>query len=82
MVCNMQTNPDKYGQPWGNRVKTMSLLDKDVILTTKEAIRYLKISKPTYLKYIRLGRIKAVKAGKGWKVHQSQLHRFLEVRDG
>jgi excisionase family DNA binding protein len=60
----------------------MSLLDKDVVLTTKEAIRYLKISKPTYLKYIRLGRIKAVKAGKGWKVHQSQLHRFLKVRDG
>jgi len=78
----MQTNPDKYGQIWGNGVKIMSLLDKDVVLTTKEAIRYLKISKPTYLKYIRLGRIKAVKAGKGWKVHQSQLHRFLKVRDG
>jgi len=60
----------------------MSLLDKDVVLTTKEAIRYLKISKPTYLKYIRLGRIKAVKAGNGWKVHQSELHRFLKVRDG
>jgi excisionase family DNA binding protein len=82
MVCNMQTNPDKYGQALGNGVKTMSLLDKDVVLTTQEAIRYLKISKPTYLKYIRLGRIKAVKAGKGWKVHQSQLHRFLKVRDG
>jgi len=82
MVCNMHINPDKYGQIWGNGVKTMSLLDKDVVLTTKEAIRYLKISKPTYLKYIRLGRIKAVKAGKGWKVHQSQLHRFLKVRDG
>jgi len=78
----MQTNPDKYGQTWRNGVKTMSLLDKDVVLTTKEAIRYLKISKPTYLKYIRLGRIKAVKAGKGWKVHRSQLHRFLKVRDG
>ena len=60
----------------------MSSLDKDVVLTTKEAIRYLRISKPTYLKYIRLGRIKAVKAGKGWKVHQSELLRFLKVRDG
>ncbi len=66
----------------GKGVKIMSLLDKDVVLTTKEAIKYLKISKPTYLKYIRLGRIKAVKAGKGWKVHQSELHRFLKVRDG
>jgi excisionase family DNA binding protein len=62
-----------------NGVKIMSLMDKDVVLTTKEAIRYLKISKPTYLKYIRLGRIKAVKAGSGWRVHQSELYRFLKV---
>jgi excisionase family DNA binding protein len=60
-------------------VKTMSLLDKDAVLTTKEAIRYLKISKPTYLKYIRLGKIKAVKAGSGWRVHLSELHRFVRV---
>ena len=57
----------------------MSLLDKDVVLTTQEAIHYLKISKPTYLKYIRLGRIKAIKAGSGWRVHQSELFRFLKV---
>ena len=60
----------------------MSSLDKDVVLTTKQAIRYLKISKPTYLKYIHVGRIKAVKAGRGWKVHQSELYRFLKVRNG
>jgi excisionase family DNA binding protein len=60
----------------------MSLLDKDAVLTTKEAIKYLKISKPSYLKYIRLGRIKAVKAGSGWRVHRSELHRFLNVRNG
>ena len=60
-------------------VKTMSLMDKDVVLTTREAIQYLKISKPTYLKYIRLGRIKAVKAGNGWRVCQSELYRFLKV---
>lgn len=57
----------------------MALMDQDVVLTTQEAIKYLKISKPTFLKYIRLGRIKAVKAGNGWKVHKSQLHRFLKV---
>ena len=55
----------------------MSLLDKDLVLTTDEAIGYLKISKPTFLKYIRLGRIKAIKAGKGWRVLQSELGRFL-----
>ena len=57
----------------------MSLMDKDLVLTTREAIQYLKISKPTYLKYIHLGRINAVKAGSGWRVHQSELYRFLKV---
>lgn len=55
----------------------MSLMDKDGVLTTDEAIEYLKISKPTFLKYIRLGRIKAIKAGKGWRILQSELNRFL-----
>jgi excisionase family DNA binding protein len=63
-------------------IKTMSLIDKDVVFTTKEAIQYLRISKPTYLKYIRLGRIRAVKAGSGWRVHQSELYRFLKVIEG
>jgi excisionase family DNA binding protein len=57
----------------------MPSTDKDVVLTTEEAVQYLKISKPTYRKYIRLGRIKAIKAGSGWRVHQSELHRFLKV---
>jgi excisionase family DNA binding protein len=55
----------------------MFLMERDVVLTTDEAIEYLKISKPTFLKYIRLGRIKAIKAGKGWRILQSELNRFL-----
>jgi len=55
----------------------MRLMEKDLVLTTEEATGYLKISKPTYLKYIRLGRIRAIKAGKGWRVLQSELYRFL-----
>jgi excisionase family DNA binding protein len=70
---------EKLVKTWTNGVKTMSFMDKDPVLTTKEAVKYLKISKPTYLKYIRLGRIKAVKAGNGWRVHRSELHRFLKV---
>jgi excisionase family DNA binding protein len=60
-----------------NGGKLMSLMEKDVVLTTNEAIEYLKISRPTFLKYIRLGRIKAIKAGNGWRVLQSELYRFL-----
>jgi len=55
-------------------------MDKDIVLTTKEATHYLKISKPTLLKYIRLGRIKATMAGNGWRIHQSELHRFLKLK--
>jgi len=55
----------------------MPFTDKDLVLTTEEAIQYLKISKPTFLKYIHLGRIKAIKAGKGWRILQSELYRFL-----
>ena len=55
----------------------MSIIRKDVVLTTDEAIRYLKISKPTFLKYVHMGRINAIKAGKGWRILQSELNRFL-----
>ncbi|HMK75635.1 MAG TPA: helix-turn-helix domain-containing protein [Thermodesulfobacteriota bacterium] len=56
----------------------MSLIEKGVILTTDEAIGYLKISRPSFLKYVRLGRIKAIKAGKGWRLLRSELYRFLK----
>ncbi len=56
----------------------MSSMRSDSVLTSDEAIQYLRISKPTFLKYIRLGRIKATKAGKGWRVLHSELYRFLK----
>jgi excisionase family DNA binding protein len=51
---------------------------EDIVLTTQEACHYLRISRPTYLKYLYLGRIKGAKAGKGWKVLKSELDRFLK----
>ncbi len=56
----------------------MSSMRSDSVLTSDEAIQYLRISKPTFLKYIRLGRIRAIKAGKGWRVLHSELYRFLK----
>ena len=56
----------------------MSSMRSDSVLTSDEAIQYLRISKPTFLKYIRLGKIKAIKAGKGWRVLHSELYRFLK----
>jgi excisionase family DNA binding protein len=50
----------------------------DSVLTTQEACHYLRISRPTYLKYLYVGRIKGAKVGKGWKVLRSELDRFLK----
>jgi len=51
---------------------------EDIVLTNQEACHYLRISRPTYLKYLYLGRIRGAKAGKGWKVLKSELDRFLK----
>jgi len=56
----------------------MSLIERDLVLTTDEAIEYLKISRPTFLKYIRVGRIRAIKVGRGWRILQSELYRLLK----
>ncbi len=56
--------------------------EEDTILTTQEACDYLRISRPTYLKYLHRGRIKATKMGKGWRVLKSELDRFLKEDNG
>ena len=53
------------------------IMQDDHVLTTKESCSYLRITKPTFFKYFRQGRIHAIKAGKGWKVLKSELDRFL-----
>ena len=56
----------------------MSTMKEDTVLTTEEAIQYLKVSKPTLLKHVRLGKIKAIKMGRSWRFLQSELYRFLK----
>ena len=53
------------------------LIDNNVIFDTHEACNYLKVSRPTYLKYITNGQIKAQKIGRGWKVIKDELDRFI-----
>jgi excisionase family DNA binding protein len=52
------------------------------VLITTEACNYLRISRPTYVKYLATGKIKAIKAGKGWKVLKTELDRFLRGDNG
>ncbi len=57
-------------------------VNEDFVLTTQEACGYLRISRPTYLKYLYEGKIRAVKLGRGWKVLKSELDRFLKGENG
>jgi excisionase family DNA binding protein len=52
------------------------------VLITREACDYLRISRPTYVKYLHTGRINGTKAGKGWRVLKSELERFLKRDNG
>lgn len=47
------------------------------LLTTGEACRCLEVSRPTLLKYIAAGKIRARKIGRGWKIREADLTRFL-----
>jgi len=47
------------------------------VLDTREACRYLRISRPTFLKCIAAGKIRATKIGRGWKVLETELERYL-----
>jgi excisionase family DNA binding protein len=51
------------------------------VFNTGEACRYLQISRPTFLKLIASGKIHALKIGKGWKVLESELERFLKAEN-
>ena len=59
-------------------VKAMQNEREDAVLITQEACDYLRISRPTYLKYLYIGKIKGARAGKGWRVLKSELDRFLK----
>jgi excisionase family DNA binding protein len=56
----------------------MSRMNDDIVLTTDGAMKYLKVSKPTLLRHIHLGKIRAIKVGRGWRFLQSELYQFLK----
>jgi excisionase family DNA binding protein len=59
------------------KVDTNSWFENQAVLNTAEACEYLRISRPTFLKLIEEGRIRAQKIGRGWKVLRRELDRFL-----
>ncbi|MBW2055963.1 MAG: helix-turn-helix domain-containing protein [Deltaproteobacteria bacterium] len=54
---------------------------KGEVLTTKEACRYLRISRPTFLKLVQTNQIRARKLGRGWKVLMSEIQAYMTKRE-
>jgi excisionase family DNA binding protein len=54
---------------------------KDEVLTTKEACKYLRISRPTFLKLVHTNQIKSRKVGRGWKVLMSEIQAYMRKRE-
>ena len=53
----------------------------DEIYTSDEVIEKLKISRETLYRYIKSGKLKAKKIGKGYRFIGKELNRFLGVED-
>ena len=70
-------NPDRRNGSDRRLNVVQAVGEEDLILNIRAACIYLKISRPTYLKYIAAGKIKAQKIGKGWKVFKAELDRFV-----
>jgi excisionase family DNA binding protein len=72
-----RNSPDRRTGYERRTAASHNLGDNGIILNTQEACLYLKISRPTYLKYITTGKIKAQKIGRGWRVIKDELDRFI-----
>jgi len=70
MAPDRRVNPDR-------RRGRSALNDPAQVFNTSEACLYLRISRPTFLKLITAGKIRAKKIGKGWRVLKAELERFL-----
>ena len=75
-----RTTPDRRVQPDRRRSRS-TLNGLTQVFNTNEACLYLRISRPTFLKLITAGKIRAKKIGKGWRVLESELERFLLAGD-
>jgi excisionase family DNA binding protein len=74
------SNLIKSSKKYKKKRNLMSPKENKNVLTTQEAIEYLRISKPTFYKSIHSGRIKAIKVGNGWRVLRSELIRIFKVK--
>jgi len=76
--------PQRYGDPVffvgpNQEGRGIMMKGRNEVLTTEEACKYLRISRPTFLKLVHSDQIRARKVGKGWKVLKSELQAYLRI---
>lgn len=49
----------------------------DEILTVPEVAQYLKVSRSTVWRWCNQGKLFAFKAGRGWRVHRSEVEKIV-----
>lgn len=49
----------------------------DEILTVQEVANYLKVSRSTVWRWCNVGKLRAFKAGHGWRVHRSEVEKMV-----
>lgn len=49
-------------------------------MSMEEACEFLRITKPTLYKYVRIGQVPAIKMGRKWKFHRETLNDWLKER--
>lgn len=55
-------------------------MDKEQYYTIEEVAKMLKVAYLTVYRWIRAGKMKAVKAGKQYRITQSELDKFLNSK--
>ncbi len=49
----------------------------DKILTVPEIAEYLKVSRTTVWRWCNEGKLQAFKAGRGWRVHRTEVEKIV-----
>lgn len=51
------------------------------LLTVQEAAEYLRVTDQTVIRYIKSEQLEAKKVGRGWRIPEDQLTKFLDQPD-
>ncbi|MEW6381429.1 MAG: helix-turn-helix domain-containing protein [bacterium] len=54
------------------------MVKQEEILTTKEVMEYLKVTRPTVFKLIKTGQLRAAKVGRDYRIYRSDVDDFLK----